>query len=298
MTVSRLHAAARQCAIGLALVVVLAGCGDGDSSGDSAAPQGRVAVFAAFPGELSALLARMQIEDHVTVGERNVRVGTLGGTPVVVAMTGIGLVNAARTTTAILDAFEIRGVVVSGVAGSPLNIADVGVPTTWALPDDSAYRIDRRYQRVAERLAAEGDIAFARCTSVPDVTPDPVCMPNPPVLVVGGGGESADPFGNGAFPCSRGDVFGCDAIDPPAAGLQRNTAGAETDERPLIQDMETAAVAQIAAERGVPFIAFRAVSDGAGDPLNLRGFPDQFYAYYPLAAHNAAAAAEAFVSRL
>ena len=53
-----------------------------------------------------------------------------------------------------------------------------------------------------------------------------------------------------------------------------------------------------AAERGVPFIAFRAVSDGEGDPLNLRGFPDQFYAYYPLAAHNAAAAAEAFVSRL
>ena len=48
----------------------------------------------------------------------------------------------------------------------------------------------------------------------------------------------------------------------------------------------------------MPFIAFRAVSDGDGDPLGLPGFPQQFFAYYPLAAANAAAVAEAFVARL
>jgi len=61
--------------------------------------------------------------------------------------------------------------------------------------------------------------------------------------------------------------------------------------------METAAVAREAQGRGVPFIAFRAVSDGAGDPLGLPGFPTQFFAYYRLAAHNAAAATTAFVTR-
>jgi adenosylhomocysteine nucleosidase len=62
--------------------------------------------------------------------------------------------------------------------------------------------------------------------------------------------------------------------------------------------METAAIAAAAAARGVPYIAFRAVSDGAEDPLELPGFPAQFFAYYPLAAHNAAAAASGFLARL
>jgi nucleoside phosphorylase len=63
-------------------------------------------------------------------------------------------------------------------------------------------------------------------------------------------------------------------------------------------DMESAAVAREAARHGLPFIAFRAVSDGPGDPLNLPGFPAQFFAYYRLAADNAAAAAAAFVELL
>jgi adenosylhomocysteine nucleosidase len=62
--------------------------------------------------------------------------------------------------------------------------------------------------------------------------------------------------------------------------------------------METAAVARVAAEKGLPFIAFRAVSDGAGDPLNLMGFFEQFFAYYRLAADNAAIATIAFLERL
>ena len=59
--------------------------------------------------------------------------------------------------------------------------------------------------------------------------------------------------------------------------------------------METAAIAREATKRGVPFIAFRATSDGAGDPLMLPGFPSEFFVYYRLAAHNAAAAAIAFL---
>jgi hypothetical protein len=57
----------------------------------------------------------------------------------------------------------------------------------------------------------------------------------------------------------------------------------------MAEDMETAAVARVAASHRVPWIAFRAVSDGAGDPLGPPGFPVQFAAYYRLAAGNAAA---------
>jgi hypothetical protein len=40
------------------------------------------------------------------------------------------------------------------------------------------------------------------------------------------------------------------------------------------------------------------VSDGTGDPLNLPGFPAQFFAYYRLAGRNAAAATVALLERL
>jgi nucleoside phosphorylase len=289
--------------VALALCCLLAACGDdsGGGSAGSGSPPPRIAVLSAFPGELAAVLARMQIEQTVEVAGRNVRVGTLGGTPVVVTMTGIGLVNAATTTAAVLEQFPIRGVVVSGVAGSTLNIADVTAVTTWSLPDGSSYPVDPKYLRIAEHLADAHSVAFAHCTSVANAPVDPVCLPNPPVLVVGGEGASDDPFGSTAFPChvGSGDVYGCDAEDPaPAAAASLRAAASAAGDTPLIQDEESAAIARAAAAKGVPFIAFRAVSDGAGDPLDLPGFPAQFYAYYHLAANNAAAVAEAFVARL
>lgn len=302
----RAHASRRTGAIGTALLAVVIGCGEDHGGGTGTAAPGRIAVLSAFPAELAAVLARMEIEDHVTVADRNVRVGTLGGTPIVAAMTGIGLSNAATTTTAILAAFDIRGVVVSGVAGSSRNIADVVAAASWSLPDGDTYPIDRRYRRIAERLAAAGSIAFEDCTLIPSASPDPVCLPNPPALVVGGAGMSADPFGTGAFPCAPHpatlpDIYACDAPDPPAAAARRaagrGTAAREAMEV-VVSDMESAAIARAAAAHGVPFIAFRGVSDGPGDPLGLPGFPQQFYAYYPLAARNAAAAAAAFVAQL
>ena len=61
---------------------------------------------------------------------------------------------------------------------------------------------------------------------------------------------------------------------------------------------QAAAIAREAATSGLPYVAFRAGSDGAGDPLGLPGFPAQFYAYYRLAARNAAAATIGFLERL
>jgi len=68
-------------------------------------------------------------------------------------------------------------------------------------------------------------------------------------------------------------------------------------------DNETAVVAAVAAAHGVPFIGFRAASDGpgnspgtGGDPLMLPGFPAQFVVYRQLAADNAAAMALAFLA--
>lgn len=288
-------------------MLVVSSCGDDSGSDDGASR--RVAVLSAFPAELAPLAEQISVDETMEVNGHLFRVGTLGGVPVVLGLTGIGLINAAATTHALLEQFDVRGVVVSAVAGSTLLIGDVTVPAIWGLPDGTSYSADRKWLRLADKIAVPGAVALQRCT-VPVSMPaaGEQCVLGEPAIVVGGTGQSSDPYNGRPFACQpgAGDVFGCD-VSPTPTPTASTSAGARSAaeeiaavaaETPVAVDMETAAIAREAAARGVPFIAFRAVSDGAGDPLGLPGFPSQFFAYYRLAAHNAAAAAVAFLHRL
>ncbi|MEO8603725.1 MAG: hypothetical protein ABI629_14220 [bacterium] len=285
------------------IAALLGACGsDGD---DEHASAPAYAVLSAFPAELAAVLEHVEVEQTTVVDGRTVRLGRLGGARVVVAMTGIGLLNAAMTSTIVLDNFAVDGVIVSGVAGSPYRIGDVVVPESWAGDDGQAFAADPRWLRLARGAAAGDAGGLARCTMVPSHSPDPVCLGFAPAIIVGGAGHSSDSFGNTPFKCqpAGGDVFGCDIAQPRAAlarggGLRQTAAPVAAAADPVSSDMETAAIGRAAAAHGLPYIAFRADSDGAEDPLGLPGFPTQFFAYYPLAAHNAAAAAASFIERL
>jgi nucleoside phosphorylase len=285
-------------------LALLAGCGSDDDNGDSAAEPRPIAVLSAFPAELASVLAQAEVEETQVVEGRIVRTGTIGGVPVVMAMTGIGLLNAAATTNIILDNFDVVGVVVSGVAGSPRRVGDVVVPRSWSELSGEPFPTDPQWLARIQRLARAGRFALERCTTVRN---DPVCLGFDPQVFVEGAGSSSDDFGALPFKCSPngGAVFGCDVPNaddvPRAAAVQRLVHAAQTatdPEEPSSVDMETAAIGAAATRHGVPYVAFRAVSDGAQDPLNLPGFPAQFFAYYPLAAENAARAAATFVADL
>lgn len=119
-------------------VLAVSACGmqGGDSllqCDDSAPPP--IAVLSAFPAELAPLVEQSTICGTMELEGRVFRTGRLGRVPVVLGLTGIGLVNAAVTTRAVFEKFDVGGVVVSGVAGSPLRIGDVAVPAVWALKD-------------------------------------------------------------------------------------------------------------------------------------------------------------------
>jgi nucleoside phosphorylase len=292
----------RQFAITLGmLAIVVASCGSDEAANEPAA---RVVVLSAFPAELAPLLGRASIDETMLIEDRVFRSGTLAGMPVVLGLTGIGLANATLRASAVLERFDVAGVIVSGVGGSPLRIADVVVPAVWSFVDGTTYTIDAQWQVLAEQIAA-GSLALERCTVRPDVpSNDLVCLPHEPSVVVGGRGQSTDPFGDVALRCRQGgdDVFGCDVEAGSAAAGAGGAAGVRTSTTPdlelRMEDMETAVIAREAAARGLPFIAFRAVSDGEGDPLELPGFPAQFNAYYRLAARNAAAVTVAFLDRI
>ena len=292
----------------------------------------RLLILSAFPGEIAVLLDNLKQPQRVEVDERSFFAGTLAGNDVVMGLSGIGLVNAERTTRSALEVFTcdgettIQGIMFSGVSGGITNIGDVTVPTRWTMDDQEHFDVDPVMYEVAKAAASNavltnkvplGDVA---CVGIDPSLVEPITMPNQPEIHFydEGIGKSADPFGGRAFPCIplSGDVFGCNPCRSPAGPEAPDVQRFIEDAIPFVdpefftsyfespppatteyhaEDMETAAVAKVATELGIPFIGFRSLSDGLGDPLNLPGFPVQFFVYRQIAADNAAAMTIAFL---
>ena len=292
-----------------------------------------VLVLSAMPLELSPLVAAARLDPARTVhvDGRVFYAGSLAGGPVVMAVTRIGVVNAEQTTTDALRTFHcpFRAVVFSGVAGSTSNLGDVAIPARWTLDGGRTWMTpDPGMFRAASALARPGQVRLeqslptgdAACLcEAPDVA-TPVHVAAPPQVRVGGEGRTTDPFGGYSIPCvpGGGDITGCEPCilsGDPAYDVSDFARRAPADVTPgfiagviaansapgagnaAASDEETAAVATVAGHHRIPFLGIRGVSDGAGDPLHLPGFPSQFLVYRQLAADNAAAVTIAFLHR-
>lgn len=297
------------------------------SVGDAQMCTPRVLVLSAFPAELDALLvhASTSAAQTVVVDGRSFYLGTLGGNDVIMGLTGIGPVNAQRTSTLAVQHFrcggqsQISAVVFSGVAGGRTNIGDVTVPARWTMDGKAWLHVDPAMMAVARQVAASGTVGLEQDAPIGDPTCDcrpaagvaPVHMPNAPRIVVGGDGFTSDPVAGRPVPCvpSGGDVFGCDPCRAPAMSspdpsrlaqgvlpfVDPNFFISEFEAPPAsttgydAADEETATVAKVVEGAGLPFLAVRAISDGQGDPLHLPGFPFQFFYYRQISADNAGA---------
>lgn len=310
----------------LLVVVLLAGggfAGAAHAASTRARCVQRVLVLSAMPVEIGPLLAHTADERTVSYDGHDFYVGRLNGRDVVLALTGIGPVNATQVTRTALTRLgcgnvgRISAVVFSGVAGGDY-IGDVTVPTRWT--GDAGHHFvaaDPKLLAIAARIAharlpleqqaPAGDPACG-CVTSPDAVRT-VAVTHVPRVNVGGAGQTTDPFSGRALPCvpGGGDVFGCVPCvlqEQAARDSQKLAAGAQAFADPafllgysssvedskhyVAEDEETAAVGAQAAKRHVPFLGIRAVSDGGGDPLGLPGFPVQFFYYRQLAADNAA----------
>jgi hypothetical protein len=298
-----------------------------------------VLILSAYSPEGAVLLKNAGVdgpEDQVGVfNGRPFFAGRIGSHDVVMGLTGIGLVDAHNTTAAVLAYLRDHGmtpkaIVFSGVAGGP-NIGDVVAPDRWT-DGEGLYRVDACMFSVAQGLTDVPLNPFlpvedVACTGrVGEIPTTPIRTETDPQVIVGGLGSSADPFGGRAVPCigpPGPSLLGCEACGAPintSPDLLGTVEGVVpfldptfyTDlltyfstpgsggETPIVGDMETAAVAKLAAENHIPFLGFRAVSDGGGDPLvatALIGFPVQFLVYQQLAADNAGGVATEFLNR-
>jgi adenosylhomocysteine nucleosidase len=271
-------------------------------------PVPRVAVISAFEPEWKVLKADIEGAKSITVNGVEFVTGTLGGRPVVLFLSGVSMVNAAMTTQLALDRFDITGIVVSGIAGGvdpSLHVGDVVVAGRWGqyleavfareiggkfapppfiktpfpnygmmFPTEFGVRsakagLEHRFWFDADAgmMAAAGKIGavqLKRCAA------DQACLHDTPRLVVGGNGVSGQAFvDNAAF---RQYVF-------------------ETFKAQVL-DMESAAVATVAYANGVPFIAFRSLSDLAGGNET----PNEMKVFFQLASDNSAAVVQRFLT--
>lgn len=198
----------------------------------------RLLVLGAMPSEIGPFLSRATIRSRVDISYTNAGgqqqrksyfLGSLDGNHVIMAMTGIGTINATETAQKAFDHLGcIDGVVFSGVSGATKNeyIGDVIVPKTWTLEQFNAsgnlvastYSADDAMLAAAQiaaqglTLSSIGHIGDEACVGIdPDATPT-IDFKHTPTISIGGtlSGHSSDPFGGHALPCLPAtDTFGC-----------------------------------------------------------------------------------------
>ena len=312
---------------------VAAAAAPSQTTGQAVEPEQRTLVLTALPAEADAILARTTLDPNptVVVDGHHFYLGTLGGKKVIVAMTGIGEVNATQTTETALDYFtpdsgiSVDAVVFDGVAGGSgrTEIGDVAVPARWTLDGGTTWdAVDpgmlAAAHTVTVNLDSTGTIADPACRICgPLATLPLINLGREPQLFVGGDGATSDnnngvafpeiPLGGGIFgpqplaapdfsPLNFGNFF--EAVVPfLMQGLVSNITGFFGMSSPAVDavDQETAAAQQVADAHGVPFLGVRGMSDGPGSPLPLPGYPFTFLVYKQIAADNAAIVTQAFL---
>jgi len=298
----------------LALVLALGVNRPVPAAGQSLDDTPRTVVMSASSHEWKTLLAATAGRtDHLLDGKLFVT-GRLAGRDVLLVLSGVSMVNAAMTTQKAIDRFNVKAVVFSGIAGGvdpSLDIGDVIVPDQWGQYLESVFArevdgrfvplranraknrypnfgmmfpratevtrtgldspelrfwfpADARLLEVARRIA--GRVVLDRCT------PEGRCLTLTPKVVVGGNGVSGQSFvDNAAFRTYTRDTF-----------------------RAVVLDMESAAVAHVAFSQGVPFIAFRSLSDLAGGGAG----ENQMGTFFALAAENSARVVRTFLAEM
>ena len=274
----------------------------------------RIVVMSAFAPEWQVLLKRTVGQKEYRLNGKRFVTGKLAGKDVVLVVSGMSMVNAAMTAQEAIDRFTVSAIVFSGIAGGAdpsLTIGDVVVPGQWAEYLESVFArkvdghfvlpsffsakdlypnfgmifpkkvdvtrkgsngpekrfwfpVDARLLAVARHVAK--DVTLGNCD------PKGNCLAHKPTVMVGGNGVSGQSFvDNAKFRTYAFDTF-----------------------KAKVLDMETAAVAHVAYANGVPYIAFRSLSDlaGGGESAN------EIHVFLALASANAAKVVTAFLTAM
>ena len=264
----------------------------------------RLAIVSAFAPELEALLTETEVEATHVLNGRSYILGTLNGNDVVLFLSGISMVNATMTTQQALDAFNVTGIVFSGIAGGVnpnLSVGDVTVPARWgqyqeqffARAEISGWNYgwhDAPFGNYGMMVPQNVEVTSGR--GEPDAVEPRFWFPVDEAMLEVARVAAAEVT---LTRCTPDDVCLDSAPDVVVGGS--GVSGSTFVDNALYRswvwdtfraqalDMETAAVAHVAYVNEVPYLAFRSLSDLAG------GGPgeNEVNTFFELASTNSAA---------
>ena len=235
-----------------------------------------VAILSALPQEQRGLMELLQRPRKVIHASRDFWLGDLHGQPVVLALSKIGKVAAATTTTALIERFGVRRIVFTGVAGGlghGVKVGDVVVATDFVQHDLDASPLFPRYE-----VPLYGKTRFHCDAALSALLFEASCSALAHESRVAHGFEGACVH-QGLI--ASGDRFVSGADESHLLRELMARAGHEV----LAVEMEGAAVAQVCMDYGVPFAVMRTVSDRADDSahVDFPAFVDAVASRYALA---------------
>ncbi len=205
----------------------------------------KVAIIGAMEEEV--VLLRNEIKDQtvITIAGSEFTSGQMGEVEVVLLKSGIGKVNAAMSTTILLDRFKPDAVINTGSAGGfdpTLNVGDVVISTEVRHHDVDVTAFGYEYGQVPQLPAAfhsDSDLQAIAEESAKAIEG---------IRIVKGLIATGDSF--------MSDPTRVEALRDKFQGLQA-------------LEMEAAAIAQVCYLFKVPFVIIRALSDIAGKESDL-----------------------------
>ena len=216
------------------------------------------AILSALAEEQQGLIELLREPRRVARAGREFWLGELHGTPVVLALSRIGKVAAATTTTTLIEAFGVQRLIFTGVAGGigpGVQVGDVVVASEFVQHDMDASPLFPRYQ-----IPLYGRERFA-------------CDPALSQALLVATRAGLQQLGLRASVhhglIASGDRFVSAADEARALHAALSAAG----HVPLAVEMEGAAVAQVCHDYGIPFVAVRTISDRADDTAHV-DFPE------------------------
>ena len=245
------------------------------------------AILYAFAQEGEEIIGSSSVVTDRTWAGRRVITGWLEQ-KIVIASTGIGMTNAAAATQYIIDTYNPKGIIFTGVCGAidpKMRVGDIVIPDSWVTHDygfwgskgletDSVWvgRSDTAgYDRMltipvdtnlARRLGDAADGISFRFKKIGGMLPE---------IYRGGVGVSGNAF----------------------IGSEKKRKSLNGELQAQIVDMESAAVVQTAYTAGIPVAIVRASSDLAGGGAGSA--EEEFHENFEAAAHNAALVVKRFL---
>lgn len=222
-----------------------------------------IAILSALPEEQAGLAAALQSPQTTVRAGRTFVQGQLRGVPVVFALSGIGKVAAATTTTLLIEHFGATQVLFTGVAGgvgSHVSVGDVVVAQQFVQHDMDVRPLFPRWQvpGYAQPWFSCDAVMTARLLEAAHTCVQEAATWQLPILQ-----GMAPKVHHGLI--ASGDQFIVSA--EVAHGIRDSLQ--QAGQQVLAVEMEGAAIAQTCADYGVHFAAVRTISDRADNQAHV-----------------------------